>query len=95
MSVKDRKSEGKQEKNRSQPACNPGQNIGGLCAENVFGHSASKRCTQPLAFRTLHQDDENHQQRDDDVEYEQDVYQKDHRDGQYGQSGPFVNRTLP
>ena len=93
--VENRKTEGQEEEESGQPARDFGEHIGRLRAENVFRHAAAEGCAQALAFWALHQDHEDHEQRDENVESEQDIDQNGHRDGQYRQSGRFVNGVSP
>jgi len=82
--VQDGQGEGEREEDPSQPAGELDQNVGGLRAENIFGHAAAKSRAQSLALRPLHQDDQQHQERDQDVNREQKINQDLHRDGEYG-----------
>src|SRR5207237_6980845 len=63
----------------SQPAGELDQHIGRLRAENIFGHAAAKRRAQAFALRPLHQNDQQHQERDQDVNRQQEVNQNLHR----------------
>lgn len=94
MRVEDREGESQDEKERGEPAGDFREHVRRLCAENIFSHTATERCTQAFAFRPLHQDDQHHEQRDKNVEPEQDIDQKGHRDGQYRQVPHFVNGGL-
>ena len=67
MRVKDRESEGQKEEKGREPPGDFGEHIRGLSAENVFGHAAPERGAQALAFRALHQNHEDHEQRDENV----------------------------
>jgi hypothetical protein len=78
-------------KKPGEPASELGQNVRRLGAEQVFRHAATERCAQALAFRPLHQNDEDHEQRDERVGPEKKIDQNGHGDGQYRQSGRFVN----
>jgi len=82
--------ETEQEKNGGEPACNLGQDVGRLGAENVFRDAAAKGRAKTLALRALHQDDEHHEHRVEDVKNQQNVNEEAHRDGQYPQLGRFV-----
>jgi len=61
-----------------------------LRAEKVLRHAAAEGGTQALAFWTLHQDHQDHEKRDENVEPEQNIDQKGHRDGQYRKPARFV-----
>ena len=94
MRVENRETESQEKEDRRQPARDFREHICRLRAENVFRHAAAKSCAQALAFWTLHQDHEDHEKRDENVEPEQDIDQKGHRDGQYRQPARFVNGGL-
>ena len=47
-------------------------------AENVFGHAAAKCRAQSFALWPLHQNDQQHQERDQDVNREQEINQDLH-----------------
>ena len=94
MRIEDRENEGQKKEESREPARDFREYICRLRAKNVFRHAAAKGCAQALAFWTLHQDHEDHEERDKNVEPEQDINQKGHRDGQYRQVGRFVNERL-
>jgi len=94
MRVENRETESQEKEESREPARDFRQHICRLRAENVFRHAAAKGCAQALAFWTLHQDHEDHEKRDENVEPEQDIDQKGHRDGQYRQPARFVNRGV-
>src|SRR5439155_11621451 len=71
--IQDRQGEGECEEDSCQPAGELDQNIGRLRAENIFGHAAAKGRAQALALRSLHQNDQQHQKRDQDVNREQEI----------------------
>src|SRR5207249_1752451 len=79
MRIQDRQSEGEGEKDPGQPAGKLDQHIGGLRAENIFSHAAAKGRAQSLALWTLHQNDQQHQKRDQNVNREEEVNQDLHR----------------
>ena len=79
MRIQDRQSEGEGEEDPGQPAGKLDQHIGGLRAENIFGHATAKGRAQPFALWTLHQNDQQHQKRDQNVNREQEVNQDLHR----------------
>ena len=91
MGIKNRQDERKSEKDPGQPTGEFDQNIGRLCAENVFGDRAAEGCAQAFAFGPLHQDDKDHEQRDQHPEREKYVNQDQHWDGQYGEKRAVVN----
>ncbi len=91
MRVEDGKSENQSKKDAGEPGRDRGQNGRGLSAENVFRHAAAEGRAQPFAFRTLHQNDEHHEQGHERLEHEQGIDQNGHRDGQYDQSRAFVH----
>ena len=78
-------------KNSGQPGGNRGQNICSLRAENILRHTAAERSAEPFAFRSLHENNENHEQPNDDLERKQKLIKSNIRDGQYRQTGEFVN----
>ena len=82
-SVENREDESQEEENRGEPAGDLGQHIGGLGAENIFGHAATESRAKTFTLRALHQDYEHHQEGDDDVKPEENVDQNRHWDGQY------------
>jgi hypothetical protein len=65
--VEDRKRERQKEEKGREPTSNFREHIRRLRAENVFGHAAPERGAEALAFRALHQDHEDHEQRDENV----------------------------
>lgn len=67
MRVKDRESKRQKEEKGREPPGDFRKHIRRLRAENVFGHAAPERGTEALAFRALHQDHEDHEQRDENV----------------------------
>ena len=79
MRVQDREREGQEEENAREPAGEFHQHVGGLRAEQILCHAAAESSAEALAFRTLHQDDKDHQQRDEDVNNEQNIEQDGHR----------------
>src|SRR6266849_8040003 len=79
MRIQDRQSEGEGEEDPGQPAGKLDQHIGGLRAENIFGHATAKGRAQPFALWTLHQNDQQHQKRNQNVNREQEVNQDLHR----------------
>src|SRR5437660_563070 len=79
MRIQDRQSEGEGEEDPGQPAGKLDQHIGGLRAENIFGHATAKGRAQSFALWTLHQNDQQHQKRDQNVNREQEVNQDLHR----------------
>ena len=79
MSIENRQDEREQEENSGQPGSNRGQNICGLRAENILRHTAAERSAEPFAFRSLHENNEDHEQPNDDLEREQEVDQKRHK----------------
>ena len=83
MCVQDREDESEPKKNCRQPGGDLDQNVGRLRSENIFRYPAAKGRAQAFAARTLHQDHQQHQQRDDHVDDEQKVNQKLHEDGEY------------
>jgi hypothetical protein len=92
--VENRENESQKKEDSCHPARDFREHIRRLRAENVFRHAAAKGCAQALALWTLHQDHEDHEQRDKNVAAEQDIDQKGHRDGQYRQPAQFVNEGL-
>jgi hypothetical protein len=94
MRVENRENESQKKEESRQPARDFREHICRLRAENVFRHAAPKGCAQALAFWTLHQDHEDHEERDKNIEPEQDIDQNGHRDGQYRQPAQFVNEGL-
>ncbi len=78
MGVEDRQDKREQKENRGEPAGDLGEDVGSLGAEDILGHAATKRRAQTFAFRPLHQDDKDHEHRDEDVNPQQDVNQKGH-----------------
>ena len=94
MRVQDRENEGQKKEESREPARDFREHICRLCAKNVFRHAAAKGCAQALTFWPLHQDHEDHEERDKNVEPEKDIDQKGHRDGQYRQPAQFVNEGL-
>ena len=85
MRVKGREQKHNDKENARQPSGGGGENVGRLCAENVFRHAPPESRAQAFAFRTLHQDDEHHEDSNERFEDEQRIDQNGHRDGQYGQ----------
>src|SRR5947208_10106144 len=79
MRIQDRQSEGEGEEDPGQPAGKLDQHIGGLRAENIFGHATAKGRAQSFALWTLHQNDQQQQKRDQKVNREQEVNQDLHR----------------
>ena len=69
--VENGKQEGHDEKNSGEPPREFRQHVGGLRAKNVFRYAATKGCAQAFALWTLHQDNEDHQQRDEHIDTEQ------------------------
>jgi hypothetical protein len=65
--VKNRESECEKEEKGREPPGDFREHIRRLRAENVFGHAAPERGAEALAFRALHQDHEDHKQRDENV----------------------------
>ncbi len=63
-------------------------------AEDVFRDAATEGGAETFAFRTLHKDDQDHEQGHEDEDAEEKIDQNGHGDGQYGQCGPFVNGGL-
>ncbi len=91
MRIENRKDEGEDEKKPSQPAGKFGQHIRRLCTKKILRYAATERCAQALAFRPLHQNDEGHEERDQGVNPKEKIDQNGHEDGEYRQSGSFVN----
>ena len=89
--IKDRQNESEDKENGGKPPGEFGENVCCLRSEQIFGYTAAKRRPEAFAFRPLHQNDENHQQRDQGVKREQEINQNGHEDGQYRQSMGFVN----
>ena len=89
--VKNREREGQQKENSGEPARYLREDIGRLGAEDILRYATTEGRAQALAFRPLHQDDEHHEQRDEEINPEEDIDQNAHWDGQYRQSRPFVN----
>jgi hypothetical protein len=83
MRVEDRQYERECEKETSQPRCNLHEYIGRLRAENILGHAAAEGRTQTFTARTLHQDEEQHEERHQDVDREKEIDQELHRDREY------------
>ena len=77
--VQDGQGEGEREEDPSQPAGELDQNVGRLRAENIFGHATAKSRAQSFALWPLHQDDQQHQERNQDVNREQEINQDLHR----------------
>ena len=71
--VKHREQQREKEERAAEPAREIGEHVGGLRAEKIFSHPAAKRRAETFAFRSLHEDDENEQQRHDDKNREQKV----------------------
>jgi len=87
MRVKNRQPQDQDKEDARQPGGGGGENGRGLRAEDILGDPAPEGRPESFAFRTLHQDDEHHENGDNRLDHEQDVNQNGHRDGQYGQSG--------
>ena len=79
MRIQDRQHECQREKDSRQPGGEFDQDVGGLSAENIFGYAPTECRTKSFALGTLHQDHEDHQQRDQDVDRQQEVNQDLHR----------------
>ena len=77
-SVENRQNKSEQEKNRGEPAGDLGEDVGGLGAENILGDAATKSRAQAFALRALHQDDEHHEERVQDVNPEEDIDEQGH-----------------
>ena len=78
MRVQDRQCERKCEENSGQPGRKLHQHIRGLCAENILRDAATEGCAKPFALRALHQDHEEHEQRDQDIHREEEIDQNRH-----------------
>jgi hypothetical protein len=65
--VKNRETKRQKKEKGREPAGDFREHIRRLRAENIFGHAPSERGAEALAFRTLHQDHEDHEQRDENV----------------------------
>ena len=78
MRVEHRKQECDYEENSGEPSGDAGQNVGRLRAENVFRNPAAKRRAETFALRTLHEDEQDHQQAREDIEAKQEVNQNSH-----------------
>jgi hypothetical protein len=81
--VKDRKGKSQEKENRGEPAGDLGEDVGRLGAENILRHATAEGRAETLTFRSLHQDHEHHDQRDEEVNPEKDIGQNAHWDGQY------------
>src|SRR5262249_44580125 len=51
----------------------------GLGAEDIFSHAPSECRAKSFALRALHQNDQHHQKRDQDINRQQEIYQDLHR----------------
>ena len=91
MCVEDGEGEHQNKKDTCQPSCDGGEHVRGLGSENILGHATAERRPKSLALRPLHQNDKHHEDRDDRLNYEQEIDQNGHGDGQYGQSRGFVH----
>ena len=91
MCVEDGEGEHQNKKDTCQPSCDGSEHVRGLGSENILGHATAERRPKSLALRPLHQNDEHHEERDDRLNYEQEIDQNGHGDGQYGQSRGFVH----
>lgn len=94
MRIKNGEQEGENEEDASEPASEFREDVRRLRAEQILGHAAAKCCAKPFAFRALHQDDEDHEERIDHVKCEQDVDENVHRDREYGEGAWFVNAIV-
>jgi len=52
------------------------EDAGGLCPEEILGHTATEGSTEPLVFGTLHEHEENQQNGGDDKNAEQEIDEK-------------------
>ena len=79
MRVEDGEPESQNEENPREPAGELHQHIRRLRAENVLRHAATESRAKTFALRPLHQDDKDHDQRDEHVNDEQNVNENVHR----------------
>lgn len=84
MRVQNRKNKRQDKKECREPAGEFRQHIGCLRAKDIFRNTAAECRAQTLTFRPLHQNDQDHEQRDNHVGREEKVNQNGHRDVQYG-----------
>jgi len=89
MSVKNTQHKRQHEKNSREPAGEFHQHIGCLSAEYIFSHPSAERSTKAFALRSLHQDDQRHQQRNEHVDGEENVNENVHFRGDQ-----YVKRSL-
>lgn len=78
MRVQHRKQEGDYKENSGEPTGDTGQNVGRLRSKNVFRYPAAEGRAQTFALRTLHEDEQDHQQAREDIEAKQEVNQNSH-----------------
>lgn len=87
MRIENRERESEREKCARQPAGEFHQDVRGLRPEKILRHPAAERRAEALAFRPLHQDHEDHQQRDQHVNYQEGIDQDRHGAGNIAKEG--------
>ena len=83
MRVENRQEKCYHEKNSHEPGRELHEDVRGLRAEDIFRHCPAKRGAQALAFRSLHQDHQHHEQRHQHPHGQKQTNQDRHRDGKY------------
>ncbi len=78
MRIQNRKSESENKKEPGEPAGEFGEDIRRLRAKKIFRYTTPERGAQALAFWTLHQNDEGHEERDEGVNPEKKIDQNGH-----------------
>lgn len=78
MRIQNRKHESKEEENGREPTGEFRQDVGRLRAKNILSDATAEGRAQPFAFRTLHQDHQDHKQRHDHVNREEEIEQDCH-----------------
>jgi hypothetical protein len=64
--IEDREKQAGTEENGAEVNCELLENVGCLSPEKVLRHAAAEGCAETFVLRTLHQDDEHHQQSGND-----------------------------
>ncbi len=78
MRIKDREQKSQRKKQTGQPAGKFHQDIRRLRAEKIIRHPAAESRAQALALRALHEDNQNHEQRDQHESSQNDIEQNLH-----------------
>src|SRR5438132_13352962 len=76
--VKNSQNKGQNKRNPGQPPGEFCQHIGRLRAENVLSDASAKGRAKTLTFRSLHQNDQRHQHRNQHVDSEENVDENIH-----------------